>query len=72
VDTEMAHEGLRAFSEALKISKEKALDQAMADVPFGKMSTPDEIAQLTSFLISDAQTSITGQTLGINNGAMML
>jgi NAD(P)-dependent dehydrogenase (short-subunit alcohol dehydrogenase family) len=72
VDTEMAHEGLRAFSEALKISKEKALDQAMADVPLGKMSTPDEIAQLTSFLISDAQTSITGQTLDINNGAMML
>ena len=72
VDTEMAHEGLRAFSEALKISKEKALDQAMADVPLGKMSTPNEIAQLTSFLISDAQTSITGQTLGINNGAMML
>ena len=25
----------------------------------------------TSFLISDAQTSITGQTLDINNGAMM-
>ena len=44
----------------------------MADVPLGKMSTPDEIAQLTSFLISDAQTSITGQTLDINNGAMML
>ena len=71
VDTEMAHEGLRAFSKALKISKEKALDQAMADVPLGKMSKPDEIAQFTSFLISDAQTSITGQTLDINNGAMM-
>jgi NAD(P)-dependent dehydrogenase (short-subunit alcohol dehydrogenase family) len=71
VDTEMAHEGLRAFSETLKITKEKAFDQAMADVPLGKMSTPDEIAQLIVFLISDAQTSITGQTLDINNGAMM-
>jgi NAD(P)-dependent dehydrogenase (short-subunit alcohol dehydrogenase family) len=71
VDTEMAHEGLRAFSETLKITKEKAFDQAMADVPLGKMSTPDEIAQFIAFLISDAQTSITGQTLDINNGAMM-
>ena len=71
VDTEMAHEGLRAFSETLKITKEKAFDQAMADVPLGKMSTPDEIAQLIVFLISDAQTSITGQTLDINNGAIM-
>jgi NAD(P)-dependent dehydrogenase (short-subunit alcohol dehydrogenase family) len=71
VDTEMAHEGLRTFSEALKISQEKAFEQAMNDVPLRKMSAPDEIAQFTSFLISDAQTSITGQTLDINNGAMM-
>ena len=71
VDTTMAHEGLRAFSEALKISKEEALKKAMNDVPLGKMSKPDEIAQFIAFLISNAQTSITGQTLDINNGAMM-
>jgi NAD(P)-dependent dehydrogenase (short-subunit alcohol dehydrogenase family) len=71
VDTEMAQEGLQAFSEALNTSKEKAFEQAMNDVPLRKMSEPDEIAQFTSFLISDAQSSITGQTLDINNGAMM-
>ena len=71
VDTTMAHEGLRAFSDALKISKEEALKKAMNDVPLGKMSKPDEIAQFIVFLISNAQTSITGQTLDINNGAMM-
>ena len=71
VDTEMAQEGLRAFAETFNISKEKAFEQAMNDVPLRKMSEPDEIAQFTSFLISDAQTSITGQTLDINNGAMM-
>ena len=71
VDTTMAHEGLRAFSEALTISKKEAFEQAMNDVPLGKMSQPDEIAQFIAFLISDAQTSITGQTLDINNGAMM-
>jgi NAD(P)-dependent dehydrogenase (short-subunit alcohol dehydrogenase family) len=71
VNTDMAHEGLQAFSEALKISKEDAHKKAMADVPLGKMSEPEEIAQFTAFLVSDAQTSITGQTLDINNGAMM-
>jgi len=71
VNTEMAHEGLRTFSEALKISKEEAFEQAMNDVPLKKISEPDEIAQFISFLISDTQISITGQTLDINNGAMM-
>ena len=72
VDTTMAHEGLRALSEALKISKEETFEQAMNDVPLSKMSQPDEIAQFIVFLISNAQTSITGQTLDINNGALML
>ena len=71
VNTTMAHEGLRAFSETLKISKEEALIQAMNDVPLAKMSQPDEIALFIVFLISNAQTSITGQTLDINNGAIM-
>ena len=71
VDTEMAQEGLQTFSKALNTSKEKAFELAMNGVPLRKMSEPDEIAQFTSFLISDAQSSITGQTLDINNGAMM-
>ena len=53
------------------ISKKEAFEQAMNDVPLRKMSQPDEIAQFIAFLISNAQTSITGQTLDINNGAMM-
>ncbi len=71
VNTAMAQEGLQGFADALRISKEEAYDQAMSQVPLGKMSEPEEIAQLVSFLISDAQTSFTGQTLDINNGALM-
>ena len=71
VNTTMAHEGLQGFAQALDISKEDAHDQAMSQVPLGKMSEPEEVAQLVFFLISDAQTSFTGQTLDINNGAMM-
>ncbi len=71
VDTAMAQEGIEGFAEALQISKEEAFQQAMEQVPLGKMSTPEEIAGFVSFLMSDAQTSLTGQTLDINNGAMM-
>jgi meso-butanediol dehydrogenase / (S,S)-butanediol dehydrogenase / diacetyl reductase len=71
VDTAMAQEGLQGFADALKVSKEEAYGQAMSQVPLGKMSEPEEVAQLVSFLISDAQTSFTGQTLDINNGALM-
>ena len=71
VNTDMAHDGIEAFAEALGISKEEAFEQAMQPVPLGKMSDPDEVARLTAFLVSGQQTSITGQTLDINNGAMM-
>jgi len=43
----------------------------MAQVLLGKMSEPDEIARLVKFLLSQNQTSITGQTFDINNGALM-
>jgi len=71
VNTEMAHEGLQAMADAMAVSREEAQRIAMAQVPLGKMSEPGEIAALTAFLLADAQNSITGQTLDINNGAMM-
>lgn len=71
VDTAMAQEGIEGFADALQISKEEAYQQAMSQVPLGKMSTPEEIAGFVAFLMSDAQTSLTGQTLDINNGAIM-
>jgi 3-oxoacyl-[acyl-carrier protein] reductase len=67
----MAQEGLQGFAEALKISKEDAYKEAMKQVPLGKMSKPEEVAQLVAYLVSEEQTSLTGQTLDINNGALM-
>ena len=67
----MAHEGLQAFADALSISKDAAYKNAMTDVPLGKMSEPEEIANMVGFLLSEDQNSLTGQTFDINNGAMM-
>ena len=71
VNTAMAQEGLETFAQALNISKEEALKQAMTQIPLGKMSEPEEVAQMIYFLISDAQNSLTGQTIDLNNGALM-
>jgi NAD(P)-dependent dehydrogenase (short-subunit alcohol dehydrogenase family) len=71
VDTEMVQEGLQGFADALKVSKDEAYKEAMKQVPLGKMSKPEEVAQLVAYLMSEEQTSFTGQTLDINNGALM-
>ncbi|MEE9258458.1 MAG: SDR family oxidoreductase [Nitrospinaceae bacterium] len=71
VNTAMAHEGLQAFADTLNISREEAFKNAMSDVPLGKMSEPEEIARLVSFMLEERENSITGQTIDINNGAIM-
>ncbi|MEM7116686.1 MAG: SDR family NAD(P)-dependent oxidoreductase [Chloroflexota bacterium] len=71
VQTEMATLGLQTFAEASGKSYETIYQEQMADVLLGKMSEPEEVAHLINFLVSSAQTSITGQTIDINNGALM-
>lgn len=71
VETEMATDGLKTFAEATDKTVEQIYDEQMQNVPLGKMSQPEEIADFIAFLLSDTQTSITGQTFDINNGALM-
>ena len=71
VNTDMAQEGIDGFADALKITKEQAYQEAMKQVPLGKMSEPEEIAQFIGYLLCEKQTSLTGQTININNGALM-
>ncbi|KAB2880111.1 SDR family oxidoreductase [bacterium] len=69
VNTDMAQNGLEEIAQGLDITKDQFYQIAMQSVPLGKMSEPKEIAELTSYLLR--QTSMTGQTLDINNGAIM-
>ena len=71
VNTKMAREGIEGFAKALNITIEEAYQEAMKPVPLGKMSEPEEIAQFVGYLLSEKQTSLTGQTIDINNGALM-
>ncbi len=72
VDTKMAQEGLDDMAKAFGRSPEEVRRAEMEKVPLGKMSSPTEIAALVEFLVNGNQTSITGQSLDINGGAVMV
>lgn len=72
VETEMAQAGIQNLADRQNITYEEAYTQQMGYVPTGKMSEPEEVARLVRFLLSNQQTSITGQALDINNGAFMI
>lgn len=71
VDTEMAWQGIDGMAAAMGATREKALQVAMRQVPLGRMSTPDEVAGLVSWLVGPDARGVTGQGLDINNGAWM-
>jgi 3-oxoacyl-[acyl-carrier protein] reductase len=69
VNTQMAVDGIETFAQATGKSYETTLEEQMQRVPLGKMSEPQEVADLVNYLVS--QSSITGQALDINNGTLM-
>lgn len=69
VNTDMAQDGLQGIADGIGITKDAFFDIAMQSVPLKKMSEPEEIADLVSYLMR--QKSITGQTIDINGGSVM-
>ena len=49
-------------------SQEKAQDAAKAEVPIGRVATPEEFAPLVAFLCGAPASYITGQTIAIDGG----
>lgn len=69
VNTKMAQDGMEGIAKNIGITTDAFFRMAMESVPLRKMSEPEEIADLTHYLVK--QSSITGQALDINNGAIM-
>jgi 3-oxoacyl-[acyl-carrier protein] reductase len=44
------------------------LEMIQADIPTGRLGTPENIADGVSFLLSDRSSYMTGQVLAINGG----
>lgn len=52
-------------------SEEELLGKA-SKIPMGRLVRPEDIAELVAYLVSDRNTFITGQTICVNGGAVML
>lgn len=69
VNTQMSQDGMQGIANGIGVTTQEFYDIAMQSVPLRKMSEPSEVADLVAYLLH--QQSITGQTLDINNGALM-
>lgn len=71
VETGMAKAGIQRLADADGQPYEEAYNEQMGMVPLEKISQPEEVGELVRFLLSNRQTSITGQGIDINNGSYM-
>jgi 3-oxoacyl-[acyl-carrier protein] reductase len=49
----------------------EVLERLISSIPVGRICSPDEIASLAAFLISDRAGFITGATYDVNGGVLM-
>ena len=45
--------------------------QVLKGIPFGRLGTPEEIAEVALFLASDHARWVTGQTLAVDGGQLL-
>lgn len=50
------------------VAVDDVLAQVVRDIPLGRITRPDEIAETVVFLLSDRASAVTGQTLDVNGG----
>ncbi|MBK1660656.1 SDR family NAD(P)-dependent oxidoreductase [Paracraurococcus ruber] len=57
--------------EARKTSDPKLYNAILSGIPFGRLGTPEEVAEVAMFLASPAARWVTGQTIIVDGGQML-
>lgn len=60
------------FNERLRQAPPQAQEQAARAHPLGRIGEPEEIAEAILYLLSDASSFVTGATLDVNGGRLMV
>ncbi|MET9682332.1 3-oxoacyl-ACP reductase FabG [Streptomyces coeruleorubidus] len=68
VETPMAQRVRQGYAEFWETSEEAVLNRFQAKIPLGRYSTPEEVAGLVGYLVTDTAASITAQALNVCGG----
>lgn len=70
INTDRLRDNVRVQAEALGISFETRWQDRGGAVPLGRFGEPDEFGRAGAFVLSEAASYITGETLVVDGGAM--
>nr|WP_042179862.1 3-oxoacyl-ACP reductase FabG [Kibdelosporangium sp. MJ126-NF4]ADB02846.1 AzicD [Kibdelosporangium sp. MJ126-NF4]CEL14065.1 Acetoacetyl-CoA reductase [Kibdelosporangium sp. MJ126-NF4]CTQ88431.1 Acetoacetyl-CoA reductase (EC 1.1.1.36) [Kibdelosporangium sp. MJ126-NF4] len=68
VETPMAQGVRQRYAVAYQTTEDAILQKFNAKIPLGRYSTPEEVAGLVGYLVSDTAASITSQALNVCGG----
>ena len=57
--------------EQRRLANDPLYSQVLAKIPFGRMGTPEEVAEVALFLTSSRARWITGQTIAVDGGQLL-
>lgn len=58
-------------TEMTQVLSEQVKTEFVSQVPLGRLGTPEDVAAVVLFLVSDAASYITGQTINVDGGMVM-